>query len=99
MLPCQPRINNMDGSPVNADYWAGASDWNTEGKWVWEPNLKPLTYTNWFPGQPNNGRYPGHNIHEPGFEDQNCLLLRYNHSFQWIDTECSGHHFYVCELP
>ena len=33
--------------------WIGLNDANVEGSFVWSTN-NPLTYTNWYPGQPNN---------------------------------------------
>ncbi|KAJ8308586.1 hypothetical protein KUTeg_013460, partial [Tegillarca granosa] len=76
------------------DYWVGGTDWEIEGKWVWEPANVAVTYTHWFLGQPNNGRFPNHSSHEVGYFDQNCLLLRHSHDFQWIDSLCSDKHFY-----
>jgi hypothetical protein len=32
----------------------GASDQNSEGTWVWDSG-EPFSYTNWSPGEPNNG--------------------------------------------
>ena len=37
----------------NKLYWIGLSDAETEGQWQWS-NGDPLSYTNWYPGEPNN---------------------------------------------
>ncbi len=38
----------------NIWYWIGLNDETTEGIFAWM-NGQPLTYTNWSPGEPNNG--------------------------------------------
>ena len=39
----------------NTNVWIGGTDAASEGTWVWSPSGTPLSYTNWYPGEPNNG--------------------------------------------
>ncbi len=34
--------------------WLGANDFQSEGNFVWESSGAPLSYLNWFEGEPNN---------------------------------------------
>ncbi|CAC5395258.1 unnamed protein product [Mytilus coruscus] len=36
------------------DVWIGAHDFVREGRFVWEVDNTSLTYTDWYPGEPNN---------------------------------------------
>lgn len=80
-----------------ADYWVGGTDWEIEGEWIWEGSQKNVTYTHWLPGQPNNGRAPLANPTSGNAEFQNCLSLRYQDDFRWVDSVCAEHLHYVCE--
>ena len=57
------------GSSYN--YWIGFTDDGHEGTWVWS-NGDPVTYTNWYDGEPNNvwNMYPeGENFAQMNFID------------------------------
>ncbi len=55
------------------NFWTGLNDVATEGQFVWA-NGEPLAYTNWNPGQPNNGG---------GVED--AVELQPGASWRWND--------------
>ena len=42
-----------DPDPGNFGIWIGLSDATSEGHFIWS-NGDPVTYTNWWPGQPDN---------------------------------------------
>jgi len=44
---------NVLPADVQGAMWIGLTDRVTEGTWVWTSG-DPVTYTNWFPGEPNN---------------------------------------------
>ncbi|XP_076087916.1 perlucin-like isoform X1 [Mytilus galloprovincialis] len=72
----------------NSDFWLGGTDEVIEGVWVWAPTGKDLTYTNWFPGDPDNW--------ETG---ENCLELSWllgTHG-TWNDQKCSIESHFICE--
>lgn len=45
-------FTTLAGTP-NAALWIGLNDLAVEGEWVWASG-QPVTYTYWFPGEPNN---------------------------------------------
>ncbi|KAJ8309065.1 hypothetical protein KUTeg_013939 [Tegillarca granosa] len=69
--------------------WIGGSDWSVENTWVWEPTGKNISYTNWYPGQPNNSD-----------GNENCLVLTAVYKGQygkWFDAHCDDLLYYICE--
>ena len=47
-------VYNLISSSSFNTYWLGASDVETEGNFVWSDS-SGMSYTNWAPGEPNNG--------------------------------------------
>merc|ERR1719424_1460627 len=68
--------------------WIGGTDAASEGAWVWSPSNTPLSYTNWYAGEPNNAN---------GGED--CLEFNYGTPGEWNDWGCTGKRKYVCQPP
>uniref|UniRef100_K1R943 Mannose-binding protein C n=1 Tax=Magallana gigas TaxID=29159 RepID=K1R943_MAGGI len=62
--------------------WVGASDQDREGMFQWVNN-NSLTFTHWFPGEPNGGR------------NEDCVQLCNNG--QWNDESCSNNENALCE--
>ncbi|KAH3844863.1 hypothetical protein DPMN_087130 [Dreissena polymorpha] len=72
---------------LNTHFWAGATDLNVRGDWVWVTSKTHLsnTFSLWAPGEPNNLN---------GWEEH-CLML-WTH-VGWNDMKCSEHLNYICE--
>ena len=73
--------------------WIGGTDAASEGTWKWSSTGTPLSYTNWYSGQPDN-RGPSGN--------EDCLEFNWGPSGtsgtgKWNDARCSFKQKYVCE--
>ncbi|CAC5360485.1 unnamed protein product [Mytilus coruscus] len=68
------------------DFWIGAHDSVREGRFKWEADNTPLTYTNWNPGEPNNAG-----------NKEDCAYLLSGDTSKWNDAPCSYTIFYICE--
>jgi len=67
-------------------YWTGGIR-TGQDSWKWEQSGSPLTYQNWFPGQPD---------HRGGNED--CLHLNRWGQWRWNDIPCSRSDLYpLCQ--
>lgn len=77
----------------NEHFWTSGTDLAEEGNFFWMANGRPITFTNWNAGEPNNFRY------ENG-EEENCLELwnRDGKGLKWNDTPCSFETYFVCEV-
>ena len=80
-------VAGMEGSNTK-DLWIGYNDRNNEDHWVWTNTGMIGTYTNWYPGEPNNRN------------DQDCAnIWKSKKSTQWDDKDCdeSRGQWFVCE--
>ncbi|XP_046544450.1 MAM and LDL-receptor class A domain-containing protein 1-like isoform X1 [Haliotis rubra] len=70
-------------------YTSGNDELNEKTfQWTGSEVSSNITYTNWYPGQPNNVAGVQH-----------CLLMEYpNADYQWGDIECNTAHPYICEV-
>ena len=68
--------------------WIGGTDAASEGAWVWSPSNTPLSYTNWYAGNPNNA-YGG----------QDCMQFNWGSPGKWNDDKCMNQQKYVCQQP
>ena len=69
------------------DYWIGLTDDLTEGEWKWESTGNTAVYTDWYPGQPNNGWQGG----------EDCAYFWVNYNYQWNDANCNFTFRPLCE--
>lgn len=74
-------------------FWTSGTDQAEEGSFFWLANGRPIGYTNWNAGEPNNFKY------ENG-EEEHCLELwnRDGKGLKWNDSPCSFETFFVCEM-
>ncbi|XP_067663625.1 uncharacterized protein [Haliotis asinina] len=88
-------INIIKNDPAltaagSSGFFTSGNDEETENNFRWTGMDTPysISYTNWYPGQPNN---VGSNQH--------CLLMEYpNADYEWGDIECSSAFPYICEV-
>ncbi|XP_071156328.1 CD209 antigen-like protein D isoform X2 [Mytilus edulis] len=64
-------------------FWLGARDDVVEGTFEWSSGT-PFIYTNWHPGEPNNGGPAG---------SEDCVFT----DGGWTDQSCDVKNNYVCE--
>lgn len=76
----------------NEHFWTAGTDQGEEGNFFWMSTGRPVTFTNWNAGEPNNFRY------ENG-EEEHCLELwnRDGKGLKWNDSPCSFETYFVCE--
>ncbi len=60
---------------TNRDFWIGFNDIETEGQFEWASG-EAVTYTNWAPGEPNNGA---------GFGEQDYGRMNFGANNEWDD--------------
>jgi len=77
----------------NEHFWTSGTDLADEGNFFWMATGRPITFTNWNAGEPNNFRY------ENG-EEENCMELwnRDGKGLKWNDSPCSFETYFVCEV-
>ncbi|XP_050315554.1 mannose-binding protein C [Anthonomus grandis grandis] len=77
----------------NEHFWTSGTDLADEGNFFWMSTGRPITFTNWNAGEPNNFEY------ENG-EQENCLELwnRDGKGLKWNDSPCSFETYFVCEV-
>ncbi|XP_065368715.1 perlucin-like [Calliphora vicina] len=69
---------------TGSNFWLGATDLGHHGRWTWFNTGRPLFYTNWGPGEPNNG-----------YNREHCLQLLSNG--QWNDYDCDSQQLVICQ--
>ncbi|VDI56495.1 Hypothetical predicted protein [Mytilus galloprovincialis] len=72
---------------IHRYYWLDGTDEVLEGVWVWASTGKQLSYTNWYPTEPNN---------QNGKE--NCLEIKSHRANGWNDIDCSHELNFICEM-
>ncbi len=68
----------------NLDWFIGLEDLAVEGTYVWSDG-SPANYLAWAPGEPNN------------VDNENCVELALEDSYNWNDTNCENQQSFVCE--
>ncbi|XP_052084102.1 perlucin-like protein [Mytilus californianus] len=65
--------------------WIGAHDSEQESNFIWESDNTNLTFTDWFPGEPNDDN------------NEDCVHMRKSVNYRWNDYQCSERTSYICE--
>lgn len=68
-------------------FWIGATDQAIEGLWKYYPSEESLTYSGWYPGEPNS--------HASG----NCAAIKEDLGYKWFDVGCDAGNYAICEQP
>ncbi|KAK3581826.1 hypothetical protein CHS0354_007228, partial [Potamilus streckersoni] len=69
-------------------FWIAGSDLAVEGEWLWLPDLRHISYTNWASGEPDNNH---------GY--QHCAVLDLNSGMKWRDDNCEENRNFICQAP
>ncbi|XP_069141070.1 perlucin-like [Argopecten irradians] len=80
------------GDRDDHQYWFGANDVITEGDWKWAVTTKPVNYTNWSQGQPDNGGS------DKDYDEEHCAEMSEERHWQWNDSGCEGKKHFLCEM-
>ncbi|XP_061183285.1 perlucin-like [Saccostrea echinata] len=80
------RLHLFD-KKLTGGYWIGFSDIVVEGEWIWTSTQEPPTYSDWYPGQPDDLKH-----------HQDCgQLLGGSFGFHWDDEICTRTNNFICE--
>ncbi|XP_072044961.1 C-type mannose receptor 2-like [Amphiura filiformis] len=76
--------------PIGDDLWIGLHDITNEGHFEWIDGSAALSYTNWYPGSPDNY-----------YRGEDCVnLLAKGVIGRWVDRECNNTFYFICKkLP
>ncbi|XP_045160090.1 perlucin-like isoform X2 [Mercenaria mercenaria] len=78
----------LENEFLNASFWIGLADINTEGKFEWDGSSKAVSFDNWGPGQPDNAGGKEHCVHYYDQAKQN---------YKWNDHVCGRLFKSICE--
>lgn len=90
-MKIESLAKNLDAfKSGKVELWIGANDQTKEGRFVWIANGKPVEYSNWLPGKPDNKDGKEH-----------CVHLWYEKAkkfnWEWNDVVCTSKRRFVCE--
>ncbi|KFB35078.1 hypothetical protein ZHAS_00000969 [Anopheles sinensis] len=84
-------IAEEDSDPDSEFYWIGANDLVRPGRYDWSLTTRPVTYTNWASGEPNNARIEG----DDGPMER-CVAIEKG-TLEWNDFLCKQEKRFVCQ--
>lgn len=70
-------------------FWISGTDMGSESKFYWMGHDRPVTFTDWHAGEPNNLGWT-----------QDCIVLKSlaaNGLYKWDDAWCTMSYFFICE--
>ncbi|KAJ8975403.1 hypothetical protein NQ317_001943 [Molorchus minor] len=70
-------------------FWTSGSKLSDENNWSWMSTGNPITYINWYPGEPNNVKD----------DKEDCIEMRSldDKGLKWNDAGCSNRFNFICE--
>ncbi|XP_018570485.1 perlucin-like [Anoplophora glabripennis] len=73
---------------ITGDFWTSATRMFDGKTWIWMSTAKPVQYTNWSPGHPNN-------------QNDHCILAIRTRTglIYWNNRNCNCRSFFICEKP
>uniref|UniRef100_A0A182SG16 C-type lectin domain-containing protein n=1 Tax=Anopheles maculatus TaxID=74869 RepID=A0A182SG16_9DIPT len=72
-------------------FWIGANDLGVQGTHRWGLTGRPVTYSNWTVGEPNNA------LSDDGSnQTERCAAIAKD-TFEWNDFQCTQHKKFVCQ--
>lgn len=72
-------------------FWIGANDLGAQGTHRWGLTGRPVTYSNWTEGEPNNA------LSEDGREQTERCAAVAKHTFEWNDFQCTQRKKFICQ--
>nr|CAH7736287.1 unnamed protein product [Callosobruchus chinensis] len=72
----------------NVVFWTSGKKVGSNN-WRWESTGRPVHYTNWAKGEPNNSG-----------GQENCIEVRFNSTaktLEWNDDKCDSTNYFICE--
>lgn len=70
----------------NEGFWIGGTNLGNEPHFYWMGYKKPINFTDWLEGQPDNWR-----------DNENCMEIWTDNGFKWNDRKCSDLSNFICE--
>lgn len=81
------RTNSKKTIGIKDFFWTAGTCLGNEPYFYWMGHTKPMTFTNWHRGEPNNN-FPG---------NEDCFEMNHILNYTWADVPCSNKMFAVCE--
>ncbi|XP_069120934.1 perlucin-like [Argopecten irradians] len=81
------RLHQFDPHKNTMCYFTSGTDMHVEGQWEWATTQQRFTFTDWYPGEPNNDDYG---------VIENCLCLYGHYDFHWNDQPCELQNHFIC---
>ncbi|XP_053663526.1 C-type lectin domain family 4 member M-like [Anopheles marshallii] len=83
-------IQEEDPEEEKEFFWIGANDLGVQGTHRWGLTGRPVTYSNWTDGEPNNA------LDEDGQQSERCAAIAKD-TLRWNDFQCTQRKKFVCQ--
>ncbi|XP_052899384.1 C-type lectin 37Db-like [Anopheles moucheti] len=85
----QQAIREEDPDEEVEFFWIGANDLGVQGTHRWALTGRPVTYSNWTDGEPNNALGEDQ-------QSERCVAIAKD-TFRWNDFQCTQRKKFVCQ--